>query len=161
MSDKQKEKSRVYITGRKSVNQAMELLKTRLDNKKRSWNNKDDERSRKIMLHCTNVPWQKKSCTSLTGFSKTLFMLEVRMHLAKHNWKLIQRLFSFLPDYSNEIEYLMWRYALIILLYSPNSDSSNLQQFLELCIGNQGLNDKEELERLLLLQNRNLPASIL
>lgn len=160
MSNEQKKKyNHIYIAGKKSVIQAIDLLDARLENKKRSWRRKDEERNNKITLHCTSIPWQKKTCCApLIGFSKSLFTLEIRSHLVTQNWDLIQCLFPFLIDYTSEIECLMWRYALIILLYSPNSDSSNLQQFLELCIGNnQGLNHKKDLERLLLLQNRHWP----
>lgn len=134
---------------------AVELLQTRLNNRKRSLDNKNNDKNHKMTHRCRSMPLHKKSdYVSLTGFSKSLFMLEVRSHLGKQHWKHIQHLFPFLLDYSNEIEYLIWRYALTILLYSPNSDLSNLQQFLEICIGNHRLNDRKELERLLLLQSR-------
>ncbi|XP_047346588.1 uncharacterized protein LOC124947887 [Vespa velutina] len=155
MSDKNKRKSRVYLAGKESTVKAVELLKTRLNNKKRSWNNKNNDKCQKMTNRCTSMPLQKKSdYVSLTGFSKSLFMLEIRSHLGKQNWKHIQHLFPFLLDYSNEVEYLIWRYALTILLYSDNSDLSNLQEFLEICVGNHRLNDRKELERLLLLRTR-------
>lgn len=158
MSDKNKRKSRrVYFAKEKSTKQAVEFLQNRLSNNKRSWDNENYEKNHKIRQHCTSTSLQRISdYVSFTGFSKSLFMLEIRSHLGKQNWKHIQHLYPLLLDYSNEIEYLIWRYALIIFLYSPNSDSSNLQQFLEICIGNHRLNDIKELERLLLLECRNL-----
>lgn len=155
MANNEKKKISVFHLKKKSVNRAIEILQPRLENRKRSLADKDDEKYRKIMTHCTSIPSQKKlHCTSTTGFSKSLFTSEVRSHLRKHNWALVQSLYPLLPDFSNEIEYLMWRYALTILLYSPNSDSSNLKAFLELCIGNQGTNNQKGLERLFLLQNK-------
>ncbi|KAI4484778.1 PREDICTED: uncharacterized protein LOC106793960 [Polistes canadensis] len=158
MSDKNKRKSRrVYFAKEKSMKQAVEFVQNRLSNNKRSWDNENYEKNHKIKQHCTSTSLLRISdYVSFTGFSKSLFMLEIRSHLGKQNWKHIQHLYPLLLDYSNEIEYLIWRYALIIFLYSPNSDSSNLQQFLEICIGNHRLNDRKELERLLLLECRNL-----
>lgn len=160
MTEKSKTKSRVYLAGKESTVKAVELLQSRLNNRKRSWDNKDNDKSHKMTHRCTSMPLQKKSdYVSLTGFSKSLLMLEVRSHLGKQNWKHMQHLFPYLLDYSNEIEYLIWRYALTILLYSPNSKLSNLQQFLEICVGNHRLNDRKELEKLLLLQSKNFANS--
>ncbi|XP_015183218.1 PREDICTED: uncharacterized protein LOC107069973 isoform X2 [Polistes dominula] len=157
MSDKNNRKSRrVYFATEKSTKQAVELIQNRLSNNKRSWDNENDEKNQKMRQHCTSTTLQRISdYMSFIGFSKSLFMLEIKSHLGKQNWKHIQHLYPLLLDYSNDIEYVIWRYALIIFLYSPNSDSSNLQQFLEICVGNHRLNDRKELERLLLLECRN------
>ncbi|KAI4497971.1 hypothetical protein M0802_006795 [Mischocyttarus mexicanus] len=158
MSDKNKNKSRrVYLATERSTKQAIDLLRNRLS-KKRSSNSENYEKNDKIRHHCTRSMSLKRIPDNISsvGFSKSLFMLEIRSLLSKHNWHHIQHLYPLLLDYSNEMEYLIWRYALIIFLYSPNSDSSKLQQFLEICVGNHKLNDRKELDRLLLLKCRDL-----
>ncbi|XP_043666691.1 uncharacterized protein LOC122628433 isoform X3 [Vespula pensylvanica] len=82
MTEKSKTKSRVYLAGKESTVKAVELLQSRLNNRKRSWDNKDNDKSHKMTHRCTSMPLQKKSdYVSLTGFSKSLLMLEVRSHL--------------------------------------------------------------------------------
>nr|XP_050865614.1 uncharacterized protein LOC127070925 isoform X2 [Vespula vulgaris] len=111
MTEKSKTKSRVYLAGKESTVKAVELLQSRLNNRKRSWDNKDNDKSHKMTHRCTSMPLQKKSdYVSLTGFSKSLLMLEVRSHL-------------------------------------------------EICVGNHRLNDRKELEKLLLLQSKNFANS--
>nr|XP_050865678.1 uncharacterized protein LOC127070925 isoform X3 [Vespula vulgaris] len=77
MTEKSKTKSRVYLAGKESTVKAVELLQSRLNNRKRSWDNKDNDKSHKMTHRCTSMPLQKKSdYVSLTGFSKSLLMLE-------------------------------------------------------------------------------------
>lgn len=85
---------------------------------------------------------------SVVGFSKSLALSEMRMYIARQDWKHALNLFPILLEYPNEIEPLVWKYAFIILLHM--NDPSHLREFFEQCAGTHGSNSSILLEKLLL-----------
>lgn len=71
--------------------------------------------------------------------------------IARHDWIYLQQLFPILLNYSNDVESVVWRYLMNIILYSPYSSATNIQQFFESCLGCQDSNTELALEKLLVL----------
>lgn len=91
----------------------------------------------------------RRSRTSLVGFSKSLALSEMQSYVSRQDWKNVLSLFPRLLEYPVELEPLVWRYLFIILLHT--NDPSHLQQFFEQCIGNHNLDNEIFLRRLLSL----------
>lgn len=128
-------------------NKAIELIKKRVQ-KKRNKNEKEAANRAKIAHYCKSFQGDKKR-TSVTGFSKSLALSEMQSYIARQDWKHATHLFPKLLECPVELEPLVWRYMLIILLHT--NDSSHLRQFIEQCIGNQSSSNSSLLQRLLLL----------
>lgn len=102
----------------------------------------------KVTHYCKKFQGDRKSRTSVVGFSKSLVLSEMQSYIARQDWKHALNLFPRLLECPVELEPLIWRYAFIILLHA--NDPSHLQQFFEQCIGNQSSNNGVLLEKLLL-----------
>lgn len=99
--------------------------------------------------YCKSFQGGKKNGTSLVGFSKSLALSEMQSYISRQDWKHALSLFPRLLEYPVELEPLVWRYALIILLHT--NDPSHLRQFFEQCIDNCNLDNGIFLRRLLSL----------
>lgn len=99
--------------------------------------------------YCKSFQGGKKNGTSLVGFSKSLALSEMQSYISRQDWKHALSLFPRLLEYPVELEPLVWRYALIMLLHT--NDPSHLRQFFEQCIDNCNLDNGIFLRRLLSL----------
>ncbi|XP_020296724.1 uncharacterized protein LOC109861474 [Pseudomyrmex gracilis] len=136
---------------RSNVYKAIELVKKRVE-KKRNRNEREVANRAKIAHYCKSFEGDKKK-TLVTGFSKSLALSEMQSYIARQDWKHATHLFPKLLEYPVELEPLVWRYLLIILLHT--NDSSHLRQFVKQCIGNQSSSNNLLLQRLLLLPLEN------
>lgn len=103
----------------------------------------------KVAHYCKRFSGDKKNRTSVVGFSKNLALLEMQSYIARQDWKHALNLFPKLLECPVELEPLIWRYALIILLHT--NDPSHLHRFFEQCIANHSSNNSLLLEKLLVL----------
>ncbi|XP_011860632.1 PREDICTED: uncharacterized protein LOC105557866 [Vollenhovia emeryi] len=148
MSNQSSSKSARKIT-KSSVGKAIKLIMERnVERKKSGTSTKEIANSLKVAHYCKRFNGDKKSRTSVVGFSKSLALLEMRSYIARQDWKHALNLFLRLVEYPVELEPLIWRYAFIILLHT--NDTSHLHRFFEQCIGSHS-NNSALLEKLLSL----------
>lgn len=107
----------------------------------------------KVAYYCKKFISDKKNRTSVVGYSKSLALLEMQSYIARQDWKHALNLFPKLLECPVELEPLIWRYALIILLHT--NDPLHLHQFFEQCIGSQSSSNNTLLEKLLLLPRKD------
>jgi len=125
------------------------ITKHRTKEKNRSKNDKKINNS-KIIQYCKSFGNTKKR---ISGFSKSIALLEMQSYIARQDWKHASKLLLELLEYPIELEPLVWRYLFIILLHI--NDSLHLQQFFEQLVtsttDSQNLNNGLFLEKLLSL----------
>lgn len=130
-------------------NKAITLITKKESERKKRGMKEKIAKDHAVALNCKYFQEQKKKRVQVTGFSKSLALLEMQSYIARQYWKQASNLFLRLLKYPNELEPLIWRYALIILLHT--NDPLHLRQFFEQCIGSQNSNNDKLLKRLLLL----------
>ncbi|XP_011696588.1 PREDICTED: uncharacterized protein LOC105455176 [Wasmannia auropunctata] len=131
-----------------NVDKAIKLvMKHNAERKKRQ--KMEEVNDQKVAYYCKRFQGDKKSRTSLVGFSKSLTLLEMESYVARQDWKHALNLFPRLLECPVELEPLIWRYAFSIILHT--NDPSHLHQFFEQCIGSRSSNNSILLEKLLLL----------
>lgn len=130
-----------------SIDKAIKLVhRHNIEEKRRR--NKETPKD-KVAYYCKSHKGDKTNCRRVVGFSKSLVLSEMQSYIARQDWKHASHLFPKLLECPVELEPLVWRYALIILLHT--NDPSYLRQFLEQCIGSHSSNNSTLLKRLLLL----------
>lgn len=132
----------------------MELLRARsTKTRKRKRIENAEDKDNKASQYCTsNLVHKYERTTAAQGFSENHAISEMRSCLARHDWAGLRELFPLLLGCYSDLEPIVWRYALAILLCTPESDSSHLQDFLEMCLGARTTKDSHLLEQLLTLQ---------
>ncbi|KYN50064.1 hypothetical protein ALC62_00092 [Cyphomyrmex costatus] len=130
-----------------NVDKAIQFI-TKHNMKRKRRRNMEAINDDKVNHYCKKFQSNKRSRTLLTGFSKSLALLEMQSYVTRQDWKQALNLFRLL-ECPIELEPLIWRYAFIILLHTNNP--LHLQQFFNQCIGSQSLNNSTLLEKLLLL----------
>ncbi|CAL1689754.1 unnamed protein product [Lasius platythorax] len=131
-----------------NVKKAITLITKRSTDKKRRKDMEEVANDRKAH-YCKRFQGGRRSRMSLVGFSKSLALSEMQSYITRQDWRNAINLFPRLLEYPVELEPLVWRYAIIILLHT--NDPSHLRQFFEQCIGNQSSDNRIMLRRLLLL----------
>lgn len=121
--------------------------------RKRQRNMEEIANKNKFTHYCKRFQGDKKSRTSVVGFSKSLTLSEMQSYIIRQDWKHALNLFPRLLECPVELEPLIWRYAFIILLHT--NDPSHLHQFFEQCIGSQSSNNSTLLEKFLLLPRKD------
>ncbi|XP_015601187.1 uncharacterized protein LOC107270580 [Cephus cinctus] len=137
--------------GKGSVNKALDVLRSKVISRKRKTDNHNKETlNSKIESYCISTisDRRKKRKSPATIFNRSTAFLEMRSCLAHHDWRHLQELFHITLDAPLEYEPNKWRYALILLMCSPDSSTSNLREFFELCLGNQAFEETNFLERI-------------
>ncbi|XP_012539696.1 uncharacterized protein LOC105838579 [Monomorium pharaonis] len=129
---------------------AQKITKSNVDKALKYINNMERKKEEKITKKnfCKKFEKYKNNRTAV-GFSKSWLLSEMRSCIAHQYWNHLLDLFPQLVEYPVELEPVIWRYALVILLHA--NDPSHLQQFFKQCIGNQSSSNSALLERLLLL----------
>jgi hypothetical protein len=126
------------------------IAKHKITKKNRSRNNEKLNNS-KVIQYCKNFGDTKKR---ISGFSKSIALLEMQSYIARQDWKHALNLLFELFEYPIELEPLVWRYLFIILLHA--NDPSHLQKFFEQCVLSENLNNGLLLEKLLLLPSKEI-----
>ncbi|KYQ49487.1 hypothetical protein ALC60_11416 [Trachymyrmex zeteki] len=132
-----------------NVDKARQLVMKRDVKRKRQRDIEKVTNDHKVTYYCKRFQGDKRSRTSLVGFSKNLALLEMQSYIARQDWKHALNLFPRLLECPVELEPLIWRYAFIILLHT--NDPLHLHQFFNQCIGSHNSNNSTLLEKLLLL----------
>jgi len=122
------------------------IAKHKINKKNRSRNNK--KINDKVIQYCKNFGDTKKR---ISGFSKSIALLEMQSYVARQDWKHASNLLFELLEYPIELEPLIWRYLFIILLHV--NDPLHLHKFFEQCVISENLNNGL-LEKLLLLPSK-------
>ena len=122
---------------REKVNQAIELLwLNKKDGEKTKTEIEEVEQSRQIHAQCKIMHCYKKGGRQhSTGFSKHTILSEMKSHVSHRDWSKVRNLFLLLLHLSTDIEPLIWRYGLILTLYSNVDNLYNISQFFKMCIG--------------------------
>lgn len=147
--------------GKRSVTEALELLQGKKICRREKKEDENEKQSHKITYYCItsiNNGRRKKRSPALS-FSRSLVLSEMRSCLIQRNWIHLRELLLLLLDGSNEVQPMVWRYMLLILLHSPEySNSINLHNFFEMCIGDQSNKDRNFLKRLFSLWTDDLDS---
>ncbi|XP_033224474.1 uncharacterized protein LOC117177709 isoform X2 [Belonocnema kinseyi] len=145
-----------YTAGKRSLDKALELLKAKKVRRRKQLKYYTDKYD-KIAKYCTltaRLKKQRNPC--VIGYTHSFATSQMRSCIARHDWINSQRLIPLLMGYSTDKEPLIWRFALAILLNSPESSVANLLHFLEKCMGSTAEMESDEpnrfLQRLLTLQ---------
>ncbi|XP_073967738.1 uncharacterized protein [Bombus fervidus] len=138
------------------VNQAIELLwLNKKDAQKKKTNGYKIEKSLNIHAQCKIMHHYKKSKRQHpVSSSKYRILSEIKSHTTKKNWSKVKNLFLLLLNFSIDIEPLIWRYSLILSLYSNIDNLSNISQLFETCIGASHSDKNLILKNLLLLRHK-------
>lgn len=132
----------------------MKQRQSRVKNKKR---NRKEESERYRETHCSTIAIEEKIKFDFMelGFRKRYALTEMRNALANQDWTSLQQMFGYLFE-SSYVEPIVWRYAFLIFLCSPVSDQSHLQEFIEMCLGFNVVENGILLEQLFSLQERTV-----
>ncbi|XP_051156090.1 uncharacterized protein LOC127278411 [Leptopilina boulardi] len=135
MISKKVKKIDKYVAGKDSIMKALAFLKPeKCDNKRNLKNNKDKEE--KKVENCTSsVNLKRNGNSNSIVFSASFVTHQMRSCLMEHNWINLQRLIPLLLNYSLDREPILWRFALITFLNSPESDQNLILHFLDKCLG--------------------------
>lgn len=126
----------------------MEFLKCETRDKRQLKNIKD--KHEKIVENCTSsVNLKRNRNANSIGYSASYIALQMRSCIMEQNWINLQRLIPLLIDYSTVRESILWRFALITFLNSPESNGNLILEFFDKCIGSTSETSSHEPERCL------------
>lgn len=115
----------------------------------------EDEQLRQIRSQCKIMHhYRTYRRQHSVGFSKHTILSEMKSHIIHRDWSKVRNLFLLLLHSSTDIEPLIWRYALILTLYSNIDNLYNVSEFFNMCIGSLD-SDRNLLLKNLLLFSHN------
>ncbi|XP_076243359.1 uncharacterized protein LOC143184781 [Calliopsis andreniformis] len=140
---------------REKVNEAIEMLWQNKRDKQRRKNEVEEEKQlTQIHSQCKITHHKKHRRQHPISFSKQTILSEMKSHMIHRDWSKVKNLFLLLLHSSTEIEPLIWRYGLILTLYSNIDNIDNISQFFNMCIGSRDT-DKDLLLKNFLLFSRH------